>query len=258
MNRIRQQRILDLLQQRGSLRTGELAEWLEVTPMTVWRDLRELVELGLVQRVRGGVQCRLPAGPESPVQNVPESGSDRAKSAIARRAVAEFVRPGDMLALGGGVTVAALVPWLPESKVSVLTNSVLLASMIRSQRPGVSVLLPGGWLSPLSGDLCGEETIRRLAREKCDVCFISCWAYDAERGPLDRNPLEIETKRALIKGARKVILLVESAKFLRDAACVTVHPRHLHAVVTDARPPAAVREHFARLGIRWLAADHHG
>ena len=254
MNHVRQQRILDLLQERGSISSKHLADLLGVTAMTVWRDLRELAEMGLIQRIRGGVQSRQAAVRGIAAAPVSDAESERIKQTIARRAVEEFVRPGDMLAIGGGTTVAALVPWLPEEKVSVLTNSIFLASMIRGQRPGVSVLLPGGWLSPLSGDLCGPETVRRLAREESRVCFISAWAYDAERGPLDQNPLEIETKRALVRGARRVVLLLESAKFYREAACITLHPRHLHAVVTEAEPPADVASHFEKLGIRLIVA----
>ncbi len=46
--------MLDLLEQRGTIRVAELATLLRVTPVTVRRDITRLAELGLVHRVHGG------------------------------------------------------------------------------------------------------------------------------------------------------------------------------------------------------------
>ncbi len=253
MNTIRQQRILALLKQRGAVGAGELKEALGVTAMTVWRDLRELEEQGLLRRVRGGAQAREAAPGETGFE-AKAVAAEEAKRRIAARAVAEFVRPGDVVALEGGTTVAAVVPFLPEARVSVVTNSVPVAARLRAERPGLPVAMPGGWLSPVSGNLCGPDAARRLARMESAVCFIGATGFDAERGPLDPNPLEIEAKRAMAEKARRVVLLIDASKWGRTAACVTLHPRRIDTVVTDAAPPRAILSALKANGVRLLKA----
>lgn len=54
--------ILRLLQQRGTLRSSELAEELGVTDETIRTDLVALQAQGLLERVRGGARYILPSG----------------------------------------------------------------------------------------------------------------------------------------------------------------------------------------------------
>lgn len=250
---VRHQEILRHLRDAGGVRSAELAKELGVTPMTVWRDLAALVEQGLARRVRGGVAAVTVTGGEPDFEaKVKSAGA--AKARIADCAARLFVRAGDVLALEGGTTVAALADALPHDHISVVTNSLPVALRLRAARPRVPVTLPGGWMSPVSGNLCGPDAVRRLGRVKSTVCFISATGYVAGRGPMDPNPLEIEAKRALAAGARRVVLLLDAAKFGRASSSVTLHPARLHAVVTDAPPPAGIAAELRRHGVRLVVA----
>lgn len=207
--------------------------------MTIWRDLRELDEQGLIFRVRGGALLRTPASSETGFE-AKVTAADAAKRRIAARAVSAFVRPGDVIALEGGTTVASLVEFLPQTRISVVTNSLPVATRLRADRPGLPVAMPGGWLSAVSGNLCGPDAVRWLAIQESAVCFIGATGFDAERGPLDPNPLEIEAKRAMTEKARRVVLLLDASKWGQAALCVTLHPRRIHTVVTDRQPPKAI------------------
>ena len=174
----RQQQILRLLGRSGSVRCSELANELGVTAMTLWRDLEALAEQGLLRRVHGGAVAANYGSLEAEFE-AKAAAAVRAKERIARFAVHRFVRAGDVIALEGGTTVAAVVHALPETGVSLVTNSLPVALRIRSMRPRLSVSLPGGWLSAVSGNLCGPEAVRNLRQSLATVCFISCAGYDA-------------------------------------------------------------------------------
>lgn len=249
MNTARQHQILAWLKERGSVRTAEVREKFGVTAMTAWRDLACLAEQGLLRRVRGGALRPEGAAGEEGFETK-SSEAEQAKSLIAARAVAEFVRAGDVIALEGGTTVAAMVPFLPKERISVVTNSLPVAVRLRQERAGLPVTMPGGWVSAVSGNLCGPDAVKRLALIESSACFISATGFDAKRGPMDPNPLEIEAKRALAERARRVVLLMEGSKWKRTSTCVTLHPRRIHVVVTNAPPPPAAAAVLRAHGVR--------
>ncbi len=250
---VRHQHILARLHEEGSLRVAGLPEALGVTAMTAWRDLKSLEEQGLIRRVRGAA---LPAGRtagepdyESKANQFPE-----AKARIAETAVREFVREGDVIAMEGGTTVAALGRALPESKISILTNSLPIALQIRRDRPALPVRVLGGWLSPVSGNTTGPEVLKDIRKDSVSLCFLSATAWDIDKGPMDPNPLEIEIKRALAAASRRVVALIDSHKFGQTSTSVMIHPKRLHAVVTDKMPPAAIKIALRKAGVRIVVA----
>lgn len=253
MTTVRHQRILALLRERPTVSARELRVQLGVTAMTVWRDLRELEELGLLRRVRGGARATAEAAGE-PEFEAKVAAAGGAKRRIAVCAVERFVRAGETIALEGGTTVAALVDHLPAARVSVLTNSLPVALRVRARRPDLPVKLPGGWLSAVSGNVVGPEALQAIARERASVCFLSATGFDAERGPTDPNPLEIEVKRAWAAVAGRVVLLLDAGKWGVRSAAVMIHPRRIHAVVTDAAPPPDIAACLATNGVEVVIA----
>lgn len=203
--------------------------------MTVWRDMKTLAELGLLLRVRGGVQA-LTAHEGEPVFETKWSEEQSRKDCIAKLAVREFVQPGCVLFIEGGSTVAGMIPHLPHARISIVTNSLPVAMKIRASRPNLPVRVVGGWLSVVSGNLAGLEALREIRRLKVDICCLGATGFDTEIGPSDPNPLEIEVKRAFSEIASKTILLLDAKKFGLRSAAVTLHPRRLHALVTDQLP----------------------
>ncbi|HKJ89543.1 MAG TPA: DeoR/GlpR family DNA-binding transcription regulator [Oceanipulchritudo sp.] len=255
MMEARHQKILTLLGQRGSLPGSEIARIFGVTPMTAWRDMKTISELGLAMRVRGGLRKK-DGLPGEPVFEQRRPHGRDVKTRIACKAVSSYIREGMVLAMEGGTTVEATIPYLPEKRISIITNSLPVAIRLREERPQLPVQVVGGWLSPVSGNLTGANALRETSRLRADICFISASGFDTRVGPSDPNPLEIEVKRALVEISRQTILLLESRKFgLLDAA-VTLHPRRLHGLVSEVAPPEKIasfcRGHTIRITVASL------
>ncbi|MBL9218914.1 MAG: DeoR/GlpR transcriptional regulator [Opitutaceae bacterium] len=250
----RHQQILALLRDQPVISARDLRVTLGVTAMTVWRDLRELEELGLLRRVRGGARA-LPGRPGEPEFETKATAAGEAKRRIAACAAARFIRAGETVALEGGTTVAALVDHLPLTRVSVLTNSLPVALRVRDRRPNLPVKLPGGWLSQVSGNMVGPEALQFIAQQRASSCFLSATGFDATHGPTDPNPLEIEIKRAWAAVSGRVVLLLDASKFGSRSAAVMIHPRRLHAIVTDAPPPPPIAECLTRHGVEVVVAS---
>ncbi|MCC5850205.1 MAG: DeoR/GlpR transcriptional regulator [Verrucomicrobia bacterium] len=235
----RHQRILLWLQEEEELRVRDLADRLGITSMTVWRDVKLLEEQGLLRKEHGVIRRPAAALRELDFESKDQTGLT-AKRKIAELALRAFVREGDVIAMEGGTTVAALAELLPKQRVSVITNSLPIGLRLRQSHPEIPVRMIGGWISPVSGNCTGPDALREIRRHSATVCFLSATGWDAAKGPTDPNPLEIEVKRALAAMADRVVLLMDSRKFSVEAASLMIHPRRLHALVSEAPVPEAV------------------
>lgn len=250
---VRHQHILSTLRDRGTVSATILRNTLGVTSMTIWRDLKALEELGLLRRVHGGARILGTVSGE-PDYEAKNRKSQEAKQRIAAFAVRQFVSEGDIIALEGGTTATAVVDHLPLTRISILTNSLPVALYIRSARPELPIQMAGGWLSRVSGNTTGSEALRFMERWRASVCFLSAAAFDREIGPSDPNPLEIEAKRMLASCARRVVMLLDASKFETRSNAVTLHPRRLHALVSDAAAPRGIRTLLGNHKVRFYHA----
>jgi DeoR/GlpR family transcriptional regulator of sugar metabolism len=247
-----QRRTLIRRQLRGNngVTTAQLQELLGVSAMTIWRDLGTLEKAGELRRVHGGaVPTDETAGPE-PTFAMKAVRAASAKQRIARAAVAEFVRPRMVLALEGGTTVAALMPFLSaDAGLTVLTNSL---EIVRQAPSGISVICSGGLYREVSGTFVGPQAVRFFAEHSADIAFISATALDAGDGLMDPNPLEIEVKRGLCRGAKRVILLVDREKMGQRSTASVMPLAEVDVLVTNARPPSSFAAAFkaARIEVR--------
>lgn len=233
----RQNRVLELLRQHGQVRPSELAKEFGVSAMTIWRDLVQLEEQGLIERRHGVVKIRPTIGADCAYEarSVVNQG---AKRLIARAAASHWIQSGDIVAMEGGTTVAEAIPFFPNKGISVVTNSLLIASRLRVERPAIPCCLVGGWIIAQSGNAVGPEALSALARNRPTICLLSASGWMPGLGPMDPNPLEIEAKRAMAAVSRRVILLLDSSKFGKSSTSIMIHPRKLHALVTESEPPA--------------------
>ena len=118
----RQERILAAVRADGAARVADLVESLDVSDMTVRRDIAELARAGLVRRVHGGA-----VAPDAPGRPTDEPGFDAKRSwagpekaAIARAALAT-VEPGQAVALSAGTTTYLLAELLAGAGIPDLT-----------------------------------------------------------------------------------------------------------------------------------------
>lgn len=232
--------------------TAQLQELLGVSAMTIWRDLGALEKAGVLRRVHGGaVPTDERAGPE-PTFAMKAVRAASAKQRIARTAIARFVQPGAVLALEGGTTVAALMAFLPaDLGLTVLTNSL---EIVRQAPSGVNVLCSGGLYREVSGTFVGPQAVRFFAEHRADLAFVSATALDGAEGLMDPNPLEIEVKRALCRGSRRIVLLVDRDKMGQRSTSAVMPLAEIDALVTNAKPPPAVSTALRKARIEVLVA----
>lgn len=206
--------ILQEVKQRNAARISELASVLEVSEMTVRRDIEVLAEQGLLEKVHGGATAVLESGMviEPPFQSK-SLREQIAKDAIASRAAQE-IRPGDSIALMGGSSVFAVAKFAAKiPRLTIVTNSLPVSDLLN--REGLSdqtVILAGGLRTP-TDSFVGAIAVDAFSSLNLDLVFMGTHGMDIKGGYSSPNILEAETNRAVREKARKLVLLADHTKW---------------------------------------------
>jgi DeoR family fructose operon transcriptional repressor len=227
----RQATILDRARARGRVDVGELAVDFDVTPETVRRDLTALERHGLLRRVHGGAIPVERLGFEPGLQTR-DSTMAAEKDRIARAALAEVPAEGAIL-LDAGTTTARLAELLPaDRELTVVTNALPIA-MALSTRPNVTVLTVGGRVRGRTLAMVDQWALRVLSETFVDVAFLGTNGLSLERGLTTPDVAEAAVKRAMLRSARRAVLLADHTKVGSDCFARFADVDDLDTIVTD-------------------------
>ena len=243
--RQRQDEILAQVSRHGAVKVTDLCAALRVSDMTIRRDLKELVERGLVERVHGGVALPRAASVHEPGFDAKSTREPDAKLAIAR-AAARLVRPGICVGISGGTTTHTFAGELLDVPgLTVVTNSLPVADRFHEGgRDDQTVLLTGGQRTP-SMALVGPLTVATLERLHMDMLFLGTHGIDPESGLTCPNLLEAQTNQAMAAAARRVVVLADHTKWGITAIARTLKLSEIDMVVTDSGLDRSAREILA-------------
>lgn len=245
----RKQIIVERLALGGQVSVTELAREWGVSEDTVRRDLRDLAEEGLVQRVHGGA---LPASPALGDYRRREGLSTEAKARLGA-AGARLVRPGQVVAIDGGTSNLQLVRALPRDLAcTVVTHSPLIAAELRDH-VRVEVLLLGGRVYRHSQVAVGSETTQAIARLQCDWFFLGATGIHPDAGVTTGDWEEAAVKRAFCRAAAEVVLLVSPEKWGAASAYQIVPAAEVSTLVVDQVADQAL-EPYRALGMAVVRA----
>ena len=209
----RRTRIVTAIRRQGAVRVTELAELLDVSEMTIRRDLDELDHGGVVVKVHGGATLPAAASADEPGFDAKAQRQRAEKAAIAAVAV-RLLEPGATVGLSAGTTTFALAQAMADvHDLTVVTNSMQIAGVLHAQpEAGHTVMLTGGERTP-SDALVGPLTVTALASLHLDVVFLGVHGVDVRAGFTTPNLLEAETDRALTAAGRRVVVLADHTKW---------------------------------------------
>lgn len=242
--------ILEEVRRRGGARVNELTRRLNVSDMTVRRDLDALARQGVLEKVHGGAVPVPGASTHEPGFEAKSSLEQHAKEDIARAAAA-MAAPGGAIALSGGTTTYALARCLLDvPDLTVVTNSLRVADVFhtaqradasRGGRPGAAtVVLTGGMRTP-SDSLVGPVADAAIGSLHFDVLFLGVHGISAEAGLSTPNLAEAETNRRLVRSARRVVVVADHTKWGTVGLSSFASLAEVDTLVTDGGMPERTR-----------------
>lgn len=236
----------------GSARNAQIAQVMGVSEETVRRLVKSLAEAGKVQRVHGGTY--LSVEQDAPMYSGALEQNATEKSQVARAALA-LVQDCMTLFVNVGSTTTYVAEQLRErSDLTVVTNSISVVGAL-SEHNGTRVFLTGGEVMRAERGCFGRSAEMLTRQFAYDAAIFGCDAICPDLGVLIANPAEADLTRAAVSQSRRVIVVSDSGKFNRRAACVACAPDDISDLVTEAAPDKALQDALNTWGIRTHVAD---
>jgi DeoR/GlpR family transcriptional regulator of sugar metabolism len=192
----------------------EIAEKLEVSLMTIHRDLAELEQNGAITRVRGAVSAEKSVLFES--SYLFRSNKQLNEKRRLVKAALKYVSAGNALALDDSTTVAQIADFIQEiTPVTVLTNGLDMINRLCTE-PGIDVIALGGMYHRGFNGFFGLQCESVIASYIVDVSIMSSTTIQGT-SLFTQEEQVVRMKRAMLKIAKKTVLLVDSSKFTYSA-----------------------------------------
>jgi DeoR/GlpR family transcriptional regulator of sugar metabolism len=226
----RQKKIVELVNERLSIRVTELSKIFSVTEETIRRDLEKLEKENLLMRSHGGaVSIEKDHGEISYLER--EVTNAEQKRAIAAAAV-RSIEPGDQIVLDASTTAWYVAKELSDMPLTVLTNSIKVAIEL-SRKEQIKVISTGGTLLSQSLSYVGPLAERSLSMYHVNKAFISCKGVHLEKGLSDFNESQALLKKQMMEIAEETILMVDSSKFGTLAFSHIAPLSKINCIITD-------------------------
>ncbi|MBA3655544.1 MAG: DeoR/GlpR transcriptional regulator [Actinobacteria bacterium] len=219
--------IRERLDNRGQVRIADAASHLDVSEMTIRRDLQELEAQGVARRVRGGAVA---VGPLAFADR--HKTRARAKAKIAAKLI-EMVPSTGAVGIDASSTLLRLATSIENTRdLIVLTNGWETFHALQG-KAGVTPMLTGGQLDSRTGSLVGPIAYRAAGSLLMSRLFISAAAVDLEFGPSEPCLEEAEVKRALAGVSSEVVLAVDSSKLAARSVARSMPWEDIDMIVTE-------------------------
>lgn len=238
----------------GSASIRDLAQRLNVSEITIRRDIRELDRAGRLKRVRGGAQLERPGEPEPPA--VQRQLCQTAEKQSIGKAAMELIADDDVIAMQAGSTTLELARAISKRSwtgLRVVTNSFMIAEVL-IRVPGVVLMFMGGIIDTDELATFSVSMDHAFMDININRLFIGCRGIDPVNGlSLDSSSaMEINTVRALAAHSGSVVVLADHTKFGNRCLLQVLPVQALEAIITDEFYDELTFDAFRKQGVRVL------
>jgi DeoR family deoxyribose operon repressor len=226
--------IVDVLRLKTVATIKQLSRRLEVSEMTVRRDLNYLADEGVVELIPGGAIFRNSSDSDSEKYLITHEGTRNVseKMKIGRKA-ASLIEPNDTVALDVGSTTEYLAKFIPEEyPVTVLCYALNILVEIYRKKNCIPIFA-GGYFHDNTLMFSSPGGLELIRSTRSDKAFISAAGVHDDLGVTCANAYEIETKRAVMASSKTRILLADCTKFGKTRYAHFADLRDFDIIITD-------------------------
>lgn len=222
----RHKMIIEIIINEGSVKVDELAKRLDVSLMTIRRDLEKLKNDGRIDRIHGGAIIKN----ETPYteKKVTEIGTKEEIAKLCNK----LVKKGDNIYLDAGTTTLEIAKHIKDiPKIKVTTNDIEIAKYLIDSN--VTINICGGRIQKSTGSINGQLANQMVENLRFDISFIGAMTIDSDFNVLTPTMDKAMLKRTVCHNSKESYLVVDKSKFGREAFIKINHLSDYTAVITN-------------------------
>ncbi|SFR69556.1 DeoR/GlpR family DNA-binding transcription regulator [Anaeromicropila populeti] len=203
--------IIRIVEEKKSVTVQELMEIFEASDSTIRRDLIALHLQGKLIKVHGGA-IALSSYYNTKDDDVEfrQSRNAEDKNKIAKYA-AQLIKANDFVYLDAGTTTGAMIPYITETTVTFVTNSISNAGKLI--KAGCKVFIIGGEVKASTEAIAGNEAVFNLNKYNFTKGFFGTNGISRQFGFTTPDLNEAMVKKAALERCKDGYILGDSSKF---------------------------------------------
>ena len=196
--------IIEILEEKmdEEVSVNTLASTLQVSPMTIRRDLMILEDMGVIIRTHGAASLAEKSHFEGVTNN---KNLEKIKFALSKQA-ASYIKDNMTLFINSSSTALQTINFLKETPLTIVTNN--LKASPKNMNPNTTIILPGGEIRYPKEALVGDLTVEALSHINADIAIMGCSGVSAKDGVRTENIHEAKVNRVMIENTSQLVILV--------------------------------------------------
>ncbi len=244
--------ICKLLKERNILSISELSSILNISKITVRRDLDYLARQNMIKKTYGGAIIETTKDYEPPYM-IRSLKMEEQKKSIGKLA-ASLIPENSLIFIDVGTTLLELAKNLPLDKnISVITNWIPIAEEL-GKKQFSNLFLLGGKVNCREMSIIGNYPLQFLDNFNIEICFIGVGGISIDHGLTDYTVEEIEIKKQMIQRSKVKIVLADHTKFNRLAPIKICDLSEIDKIITSEGIEEKVKQKYEDYGIEIIVA----
>lgn len=202
--------ILKSLDENSRVSVTGLAEKLDVSEVTIRKDLKELEEKKEIKRTHGGA-IRIKKNVEELATDSKKNMKTKEKEDIAKLA-SGLIDDSMTIFLDAGTTTIKLAKYLKEFKNLTVIGYDLELALMLSKYPKIKTYILGGYIENNTRTALSLDGYENLSRFHADICFMGTDAYD-DYFVYSTSETKGRIKSKMIENSRVSVLMTDTSKY---------------------------------------------
>ena len=222
--------IFNLINENKSVSVEKLSRKFKVSTSTIRRILQEMENSKLIQRKHGGA-CSLEVNNYNITYDCKCMKNYIEKDKIARMA-ASLVEDNDYIMMGSSSITYIMANYLTQNNISVVTNSLNIANVIKNKK-NCQLILLGGYYFNVSQSIEGIHSSNQIKNMHFNKVFLGADGIDYQFGVSTVTEIELNIKKTSLQNCDQSFFLCENKKFNIKAPNKVIDLSRVDTIIVD-------------------------
>lgn len=249
----RQERLFDYISLNKSIRVTDASLYLDVSEITVRRDLIYFEEKNLVERFHGGARLKNTPDHNDELIDEKEIKHKASKNAIGKKA-AELIKDNSTVFLNSGSTTLAVLKYLNNKSIRIITNNALAPTCIWNEQ--IELILTGGECRCRSKSLIGSFASNMISNVYADTCILGVNGISSEHGTTTSIHQETIINEMMVKRCNgSIIIVADGSKIGKTFDFLSIEIKNIDILITDSNADSHELQKLRDKGIQVITID---